>query len=141
MIRLNGFLEWASGSFTFNSLLRRDKVGWSGASRLRSIKLSSERRQPSVWPSGNRNTALRVSAASMARFEYLRGAPLRRANLGFQALSASGVIQRVMSPRWTRALSSLAQLLTLYFVLYFVWTLEFMWQLSTRGGGYVRIQL
>ncbi|MFT5052693.1 MAG: hypothetical protein ACI8QZ_004129 [Chlamydiales bacterium] len=62
----------------------------------------------------------------MARSEYFRGAPRLRDTLGFQALIASGVIQRVMSPRWTRALSWLAQLETRYLVLYFGWTREFM---------------
>ena len=42
------------------------------------------------------------------------------------AFIAEGEIHTVMSPRWTRARSYSAQLVTRYFVLYFGWTLEFM---------------
>jgi hypothetical protein len=78
------------------------------------------------WDStGNRTTRRRVSAVSMARSVYFCGAPRRPDGLAVQALIASGVIQSVMSPRWTRAWSYSAQLVTRYFVLYLGWTREF----------------
>ncbi len=60
--------------------------------------------------------------------------PLSRpVGAGFQTAIASSEIQRVISPRWTRARSYLAQLLTRYLVLYLGWTLDLierLWRIN-----------
>ncbi len=62
----------------------------------------------------------------MARLECLRGVP--HLLLGFEthALMPPCKIRKVMSPRWTRALSHSTQLVIRYLVLHFVWTHKFM---------------
>ncbi|MFT7670993.1 MAG: hypothetical protein ACI8X5_003708 [Planctomycetota bacterium] len=69
-------------------------------------------RKPSVCRSGKLKSNRIVSAVSMARSEYLRGAPRCPVDFAFHALIALGVIHRVMSPRWTKAFSYSAQLVT-----------------------------
>ena len=66
-----------------------------------------------------------VRAVSMARSEYW-SCPLRLPMPGAaQAVIASGVSQRVTSPRRTSVRSYAGQFPTRYLVLYFGWTLDF----------------
>ncbi|MFT5151058.1 MAG: hypothetical protein ACI841_001044 [Planctomycetota bacterium] len=55
---------------------------------------NSERKKPSAWHSGNRNTRRSVRAVSIARSEYLRGAPRLVEGLAFHALITLGVTQQ-----------------------------------------------
>jgi hypothetical protein len=65
-------------------------------------------------------------AVSIARSEYLRGAPRLPLRAGVHDLIASSEIHSVISPRWTRALSYSAQLAMRDLVLYLGWMRDFM---------------
>jgi len=76
-----------------------------------------------------------IRARAVLSENFIR-VPHRPVGAGFQDAMASSEIQRVISPRWTRARSYSAQLLTRYFVLYLGWTLEFMlrmWRIGSKG--------
>ena len=97
---------------------RRESVVWSGALRLRPIKLSSESRNPSVWRSGRPKTTRRVNAVRTARFEYRRWPPRRPFFGATHAAIASSLSQIVTSPRLLRPRSYSLQFRILYFFLY-----------------------
>ena len=75
---------------------------WSGASRSRPNKLSSESKKPSVWLSGRRKTTRSVNAVKIAKFEYRRWPPRRPFIGGAHAAIASSLSQIVTSPRLLR---------------------------------------
>ena len=73
--------------------------------------------RPSVWRSADWNTTLSVSAVKIAKGEYQGCPPAVVRGSAFQAATASLENQIVKLPRWRRAASYAAALVTLRFCL------------------------
>ena len=100
------------GRGTSSVAARRDRVVWSGTARSSPSRRRIEPIRPSVWRRPRRNTARSVSAVRIARGEYQGCPPRVVRGSARQAATASSVNQTVRLPRWRRAASYAAQLVT-----------------------------